>query len=41
MAVDSQFSDAAYQRAKEITGLDNPGSIAQLKAWLANQDAPM
>ena len=41
MAVDSQFSEAAYQRAKEITGLDNPGSVAQLKAWLADQDVPM
>ena len=34
-------SEAAYQRAKEITGLDNPGSVAQLKAWLADQDVPM
>ena len=41
MAVDSQFSEAAYQRAREITGLDNPGSVAQLKAWLADQDVPM
>ena len=41
MAVDSRFSEAAYQRAKEITGLDNPGSVAQLKAWLADQDVPM
>lgn len=41
MAVDSQFSEAAYQRAKNITGLDNPGSVAQLKAWLADQDVPM
>lgn len=41
MAVDSQFSEAAYQRAKDITGLENPGSVAQLKAWLADQDVPM
>lgn len=41
MAVDSQFSEAAYQRAKDITGLDNPGSVAQLKVWLADQDVPM
>ena len=41
MAVDSQFSEAAYQRARDITGLDNPGSVAQLKAWLADQDVPM
>ena len=41
MAVDSQFSEAAYQRAKEITSLENPGSVAQLKAWLADQNVPM
>ena len=41
MAVDSQFSEAAYHRAKDITGLENPGSVAQLKAWLADQDVPM
>ena len=41
MTVDSEFTEAAYQRAKEITGLDNPGSVAQLKAWLADQDVPM
>ena len=41
IAVDSQFSEAAYQRARRITGLDNPGSVAQLKAWLADQDVPM
>ena len=41
MRVDSEFTEAAYQRAKDITGLDNPGSVAQLKAWLADQDVPM
>ena len=41
IAVDLQFSEAAYQRAKEITGLNNPGSVTQLKAWLADQDVPM
>ena len=41
MAVDSQFCEAAYQRARDITGLENPGSVAQLKAWLADQDVPM
>jgi hypothetical protein len=41
MAVDSQFSEAAYQRAKELTGLENPGSVAQLKTWLADQNMPM
>lgn len=41
LAVDAAFSDAAYQRAQEITGLENPGSVSQLKAWLADQDMPM
>ena len=35
------FAQAAYQRAKELTGLENPGSVNQLKAWLADQDMPM
>lgn len=41
MRVDSEFTEAAYQRAKDITGLENPGSVAQLKTWLADQDVPM
>lgn len=41
IAVDAVFAQAAYQRAKELTGLENPGSINQLKAWLADQDMPM
>ena len=41
MRVDSEFTEAAYQRAKNITGLENPGSVAQLKTWLADQDVPM
>lgn len=41
IAVDSAFSAQAYQRAKELTGLENPGSVSQLKAWLADQDMPM
>lgn len=41
MRVDSEYTEAAYQRAKDITGLENPGSVAQLKAWLADQDVPM
>ena len=41
MRVDSEFTETAYQRAKDITGLENPGSVAQLKAWLADQDVPM
>ena len=41
IAVDSVFAQAACQRAKELTGLENPGSVNQLKAWLADQDMPM
>ena len=41
IAVDEVFSEAAYQRAKELTGLDNPSSVSQLKVWLADQDMPM
>ena len=41
MAVDLAFSQQAFQRAQELTGLENPGSVSQLKAWLANMDMPM
>ena len=41
MAVDQAFSEQAFQRAKALTGLENPGSVSQLKAWLADMDMPM
>lgn len=41
IAVDAVFAQAACQRAKEMTGLENPGSVNQLKVWLADQDMPM
>ena len=41
LIVDSEFTQKAYQRAQEITGLQNPSSVVQLKAWLADQDMPM
>ncbi len=41
MAVDQAFSEQAFQRAQELTGLENPGSVSQLKAWLADMDMPM
>ena len=41
MAVDQVFSEQAFQRAKALTGLENPGSVSQLKAWLADMDMPM
>ena len=34
IAVDAVFARAAYQRAKELTGLENPGSVMQLHGWL-------
>lgn len=41
MEVDLAFSQQAFQRAQELTGLENPGSVSQLKAWLADMDMPM
>lgn len=41
MRVDQVFSAQAFLRAKQLTGLENPGSVSQLKAWLADQDMPM
>lgn len=37
IACDEQFKQAHLMRAKEVTGLENPNSPAQLKAWLAEQ----
>ena len=34
IAADEVFAQAAYQRAKELTGLENPGSVMQLHGWL-------
>ena len=41
MAVDLAFSQQAFQRAQALTGLENPGSVSQLKAWLADMNMPM
>ena len=41
MSVDQAFSAQAFQRAQALTGLENPGSVSQLKVWLADQDMPM
>ena len=41
MRVDQAFSEQAFRRAQKLTGLENPGSVNQLKAWLADQDMPM
>ena len=37
IACDEQFKREHIEMAREITGLDNPNSPAQLKAWLAEQ----
>lgn len=34
---DEQFKQAHLEQARAVTGLDNPNSPAQLKAWLAEQ----
>ena len=41
MAVGLAFSRQAFQQAQALTGLENPGSVSQLKAWLADMDMPM
>lgn len=41
MAVDLAFSKQAFRRAQALTGLENPGSVSQLKAWLADMNMPM
>lgn len=40
MAVDLAFSERAFRRAQELTGLDDPGSVSQIKAWLADMNLP-
>ena len=35
--IDAIFSQGLTLRAKELTGLDNPGSPAQLKKWLSDK----
>jgi len=34
--MDTRFSAGITQRVKDITGVDNPGSTAQLKKWLSD-----
>ena len=34
MAVDRAFNDKHFAEMQRLTGLDNPGSVAQLKQWL-------
>ncbi|PYI57045.1 DNA polymerase [Paenibacillus flagellatus] len=37
IACDAQYEERLVEEAKEITGLDNPNSLTQLKAWLAER----
>ncbi len=32
---DLEYKDAATARAYELTGLENPNSVSQVKGWLA------
>lgn len=34
---DEQYSEKLMQEAKELTGLDNPNSLAQLKKWIGEK----
>lgn len=36
VAIDDKFGEETIARVKEITGLDNPNSPAQLKGWLSD-----
>lgn len=38
VAIAQDYTDQLMERAKEITGLDNPNSLAQLKSWLENNE---
>lgn len=38
VALDEQSSAQNVAEMRELTGLDNPGSVAQLKAWLATKN---
>ncbi|KEO84780.1 DNA polymerase [Tumebacillus flagellatus] len=37
IACDAQYEARLLEEAKELTGLDNPNSLPQLKAWLAER----
>lgn len=40
VSIDEEISEELKQEMKEITGLDNPGSVKQLKDWLEEQGSP-
>ncbi len=37
IAIDTKTKEALLSRMKEITGLDNPNSVAQIKSWLVQR----
>ncbi len=37
IAIDTKTKEALLSRMKEITGLDNPNSVAQIKSWLVER----
>ena len=37
IACDAQYEERLLKEARELTGLDNPNSLTQLKRWLAEQ----
>ena len=41
IACDLMLSDAMTKRAYELTGLENPNSVSQLKSWLDERGIPM
>lgn len=41
IACDLMLSDAMSKKAYELTGLENPNSVSQLKAWLEERGIPM
>lgn len=41
IACDLLLSDAMSKKAYELTGLENPNSVSQLKSWLDERGIPM
>lgn len=37
IAIDAAYKDTLYSESAEITSLENPNSVAQLKAWLSEE----
>ncbi len=37
IAINNKYTEILMQRAKEITGLENPNSLAQLKKWIGEK----